>query len=104
MTAPAAPPACGSTWTGGPPSWRSSATNSTGGRGCTPWYSGSASGAAALLAAARERIVAAEDAQLEVAVMEEMPEPRPTYVLARGRYDAPRSEANRVGRDVPAAI
>src|SRR5262249_32565389 len=60
--------------------------------------------AAAVLAAARQRLVAAEDAQLEVAVMEEMPAPRPPYVLQRGRYDAPKSEANRVGRDVPAAI
>jgi hypothetical protein len=60
--------------------------------------------AAAALAAARGGVVAAEDAQVEVAVMDEMPEPRPTYVLARGRYDAPRSEANRVGRDAPAGI
>jgi hypothetical protein len=60
--------------------------------------------AAATLAAARQRLVAAEDAQLEVAVMEEMPAPRPTYMLQRGRYDAPKSDANRVGRDVAAAI
>jgi hypothetical protein len=60
--------------------------------------------AAATLAAARQRMVAAEDAQFEIAVMEEMPEPRPTYVLARGEYDAPRTEANRVQRSAPAAI
>jgi Protein of unknown function (DUF1553)/Protein of unknown function (DUF1549)/Concanavalin A-like lectin/glucanases superfamily/Planctomycete cytochrome C len=60
--------------------------------------------AAGALAAARQRLVAAEDAQLEVAVMEEMPAPRPTYVLQRGRYDAPKSDADRVGRDVTAAI
>ena len=60
--------------------------------------------AAAALAEARRRLVAAEDASFEIAVMEEMPRPRPTYVLARGRYDAPKSEANRVGRDVPAGI
>jgi hypothetical protein len=60
--------------------------------------------AAGALADARQRLVAAEDAQLEVAVMEEMPAPRPTYVLQRGRYDAPKTDANRVGRDVAAAI
>jgi hypothetical protein len=48
--------------------------------------------------------VQAEDAQLEVAVMEEMPQPRPAYVLARGQYDAPRLEANRAPRDTPAAV
>ncbi len=31
--------------------------------------------------------------------MEELPEPRPTYILARGAYDAPKTDANRVGRD-----
>jgi hypothetical protein len=60
--------------------------------------------AAADLAAARERLVTAEDAPYEIAVMEEMPQPRPTYVLLRGRYDAPKTEANRVGRGVPAGI
>jgi len=59
---------------------------------------------AAALAAARARVVAAEDAQLEVAVMEEMREPRPTYVLHRGRYDAPKTDANRVERSTPAGI
>lgn len=58
----------------------------------------------AAIAAARERLVAAEEAQFEIPVMEEMSAPRPAYVLARGRYDAPRSEANRVGRETPAAI
>src|SRR5439155_11346893 len=55
-------------------------------------------------AGARQRLVAAEDAQFEIPVMEELPQPRPTYVLSRGRYDAPRTEANRVGCDTPAAI
>jgi hypothetical protein len=56
------------------------------------------------LAAARAQIWGAEDAQYEVAVMEEMPQPRLAYVLARGRYDAPQSEANRVGRTTPASL
>jgi hypothetical protein len=60
--------------------------------------------AAAKLAAARGRFVAAEDACLEVAVMEEMPRPQPAHVLARGQYDAPKTDANRVGRGTPAAI
>ena len=56
------------------------------------------------LAAARARVVAAEDAAFEVAVMEDMPEARPAYVLARGAYDAPRSVTNRVSRAAPAAV
>jgi hypothetical protein len=31
--------------------------------------------------------------------MEELAEPRPTYILARGAYDAPKTDANRVQRD-----
>ncbi|MFN3648313.1 MAG: DUF1553 domain-containing protein [Armatimonadota bacterium] len=56
------------------------------------------------LTARRERVWAREDPQIEVAVMEEMPQPRPTYVLARGAYDAPRTEQTRVGRGVPAVL
>ena len=56
------------------------------------------------LAAARERLVAAEDAPVEVAVMEEMSQPRPAYVLDRGQYDARTTDANRVSRDTPRAI
>lgn len=40
----------------------------------------------------------------ETSVMEEQPEPRPAYVLARGRYDAPRTDAVRVTRATPAAL
>ncbi len=36
-----------------------------------------------------------------VMVMEELPEPRPTYLLKRGAYDSP---AERVGRGVPAVL
>jgi len=60
--------------------------------------------AAAALAAARQRVVAAEDAQTEIAVMEEMPAPRLSYVLARGQYDAPRTAEDLVERSTPAAI
>jgi hypothetical protein len=47
---------------------------------------------------------AARDAVEEVSVMEELPQPRPTYILARGRYDAPRTEDRRVGRATPAVL
>jgi hypothetical protein len=60
--------------------------------------------AARALDAARHAVVAAEDGQREIAVMEEMPSPRPTYLLARGQYDAPRSEANRVERSTPSFL
>jgi len=56
------------------------------------------------LAAARQRVVAAEDAQYEIAVMEEMRQNRPTHVLRRGDYDAPRTDENRVERGTPAGI
>jgi hypothetical protein len=56
------------------------------------------------LAESRASVWSAEDAQFEVPVMEEMAEPRPAFVLARGRYDAPQTEANRVGRSTPASL
>ena len=40
----------------------------------------------------------------ETSVMEELPEPRATYLLARGRYDAPKNEATRVHPATPAAL
>ena len=40
----------------------------------------------------------------EVPVMAELAEPRPTYILARGAYDAPKTDANRVERDTFADI
>ncbi len=49
---------------------------------------------------ARQQFVAVEDEIHEVSVMEELPEPRPTYILPRGAYDAPKTDANRVTRDV----
>jgi hypothetical protein len=52
------------------------------------------------LTAARQEAIDAEEPIHEVSVMRELPQPRPTHVLARGAYDAPRSAANRVERDV----
>ncbi len=60
--------------------------------------------AAAAVAGARQAVVQAEDAQFEVAVMDEMPQPRPAYVLERGQYDAPKTDANRVSRGTPSAV
>jgi hypothetical protein len=40
----------------------------------------------------------------ETSVMEEQPEPRPTYLLARGRYDAAKTDQTRVARTTPAAL
>ena len=57
-----------------------------------------------MLADARMKVWAAEDPQYEVAVMEEMPGERPTFVLARGRYDAPKDDTTRVHRVVPASM
>jgi hypothetical protein len=62
-------------------------------------YDAPAREAAAALRAARQQFVAAEEAIHEVSVMEELPEPRPTYILPRGAYDAPKSEETRVTRD-----
>jgi hypothetical protein len=45
-----------------------------------------------------------ENTIYEVMVMEEMPEQRPTYLLARGDYDAPKTEDVRVSRGVPQAM
>jgi hypothetical protein len=47
---------------------------------------------------------AARDSVEEVSVMEELPQPRPAYILARGRYDAPKTEDRRVGRATPAVL
>ncbi|WP_309715985.1 DUF1553 domain-containing protein [Armatimonas sp.] len=60
--------------------------------------------AQAKLTAARERVWRAEDPILEVMAMEELPTPRPSYVLARGAYDAPKTDKNRVGRITPAFL
>lgn len=56
------------------------------------------------LSDARRKFVETEDAMQEIPVMEELPTPRPTFILNRGRYDAPKSDANRVGRDTFAKL
>ena len=56
------------------------------------------------LRAARQKFVEAEEPLQEVPVMEELAEPRPTYILPRGAYDAPKTDQNRVERDTFEAI
>jgi hypothetical protein len=51
---------------------------------------------------ARQRLFAAQTDVFEVMTMEELPQPRPAYILARGAYDAPRDRP--VGRDTPAVL
>ncbi len=55
--------------------------------------------AAQKLRDARRQLAEAEEAMHEIPVMKDMPQPRPTFILARGHYDAPKTDANRVGRD-----
>ena len=57
--------------------------------------------AKAALFDARRAVVMAEEAMNEIPVMREMDAPRVAYVLARGAYDAPRSDQTRVTRDTP---
>ncbi|WP_394793269.1 DUF1553 domain-containing protein [Armatimonas sp.] len=56
------------------------------------------------LTAAREKVWRAEDPIQEVMAMEELPTPRPSYLLARGAYDAPKTDKNRVDRVTPAFL
>jgi hypothetical protein len=60
--------------------------------------------AAQKLRDARHELIDAEEAMQEVPVMEELAKPRPTFILTRGRYDAPKTDANRVGRDTFAKL
>ena len=60
--------------------------------------------AQATLTATREKVWRAEDPILEVMDMEELPAPRTSHVLARGAYDAPKTDKNRVGRITPAFL
>jgi len=62
-------------------------------------------------AAARKQLLDARIALLkytsslpEIMVMEDMDEPRPAHVLARGQYDAPKTDKSRVQRGTPAAL
>lgn len=50
------------------------------------------------LTSARKHLVMTEQAVRDIPVMDEMAEPRETHVLARGAYDAHRSDATRVTR------
>ncbi|HVV00175.1 MAG TPA: DUF1553 domain-containing protein [Verrucomicrobiae bacterium] len=53
------------------------------------------------VSAAARKFFEARNPVLETSVMREMPEPRPTFVLARGRYDAPKTDDKRVTRSTP---
>jgi hypothetical protein len=50
----------------------------------------------------RRRLFAAETRVFEVMTMQELPRPRPTFILARGQYDAPRDRP--VGRLTPGVL
>ncbi len=54
------------------------------------------------LTQAREALIRAQDKCLEVAVMKELPAPRPTYLLERGAYDAPTGEP--IKRELPSFL
>jgi hypothetical protein len=60
--------------------------------------------ARAELSAAVKKYFEVRNPVMETSVMAELPEPRPAYVLARGRYDAPKTEKNLVSRDTPACL
>jgi hypothetical protein len=65
------------------------------------WKSAHDPAARALMAewiASGQRLVAYENNVHAVPVMRETPEPRPTWLLPRGEYDAPRMDVNVVGR------
>ncbi|AIE84515.1 DUF1553 domain-containing protein [Fimbriimonas ginsengisoli] len=53
---------------------------------------------------AQEQLANAEEAVYEISVMEEAKKPIPSYLLARGRYDAPRTAATLVNRGVPKSL
>ena len=53
---------------------------------------------------AQRELTVFEEGIREISVMEDAKSPVPAYVLARGQYDSPKSEENRVGRGVPAVL
>jgi hypothetical protein len=60
--------------------------------------------AAAEMRAAQAALAQFEEGIQEISVMEDAKEEVPAYLLARGQYDAPRTEENRVHRNVPASL
>lgn len=60
--------------------------------------------AAAAMRKAQQALTAVEDGIYEISVMEEATPPIPAYVLARGNYDAPRTDKNRVSRGTPKSL
>jgi hypothetical protein len=71
-----------------------------------PYYFGAADAdvvkAREELRQARQELFGVQTGIFEVMTMEEMPQPRQAYLLARGQYDAPKDRP--VGRDTPAAL
>ena len=55
-------------------------------------------------ASAERNFFKMRNAVQETSIMEELPKPRDTYLLARGRYDAPKTEATRVSRRTPSFL
>jgi hypothetical protein len=60
--------------------------------------------ARAVLSKAVQKFYEARNPVVETSVMEELSHPRPAYVLARGRYDAPRTEDKKAPRSTPAML
>ena len=60
--------------------------------------------ARAALSDAVKKYFEARNPVMETSVMDELPRPRAAYVLARGRYDAPKTEDKRVQRSTPAVL
>lgn len=60
--------------------------------------------ARATLSGARHALFRERTGWREISVMEDMPEARPAFLLARGDYDAPVDDADRARRVVPAAL
>jgi hypothetical protein len=56
------------------------------------------------LAQAEKSFLETRNPVQEISVMEDVQRPRPTYMLARGRYDAAKTEDKRVQRTTPASL
>jgi hypothetical protein len=71
-----------------------------------PYYLGAVDPAVmktrAELREARRRLFAAQTGVFEIMTMQELPRPRPAFILSRGRYDAPRDQP--VGRLTPSVL